>query len=270
MRKTPLQRLAASCGGVPHPEKWVFVIGCYNSGTTLLAGLLERHSQIQSLPGEGVVFTDELTRPEEFGWPRLWFKCRQQMKVRGANPADLAGRIKRQWRWAAIGKGPCFLEKSIANATRLEFLNDHFQPAYFIHIMRNGYAVAEGIQRKADPTRWRNPEYSGRYPIGLCAEQWQATEALITAQSSQLDNYYALSYEDLTAAPEQEIRRILQFLELPDESQLLNKEIRVHGQRRPISNLNDLSLRNLGEDDIEAIDRVAKDWLDRYGYRSQG
>jgi len=268
MRKTPLQRLAAGCGSVPRPQKWVFIIGCYNSGTTLLARLLERHSQVQSLPGEGVVFTDALTRPEEFGWPRLWFKCRQQMEVHGANTAELAGRIKRQWRWAAIGKGPCFLEKSIANTARLEFFNDHFQPAYFIHLTRNGYAVAEGIQRKADPTRWRNPDYSERYPIDLCAQQWATTEEVITAQRDRLDHYHALSYEDLTVSPEQEISRILQFLELPDESHLVDEEVRVHGQRRPISNLNDLSLRNLAEADIDAIERVAKDWLDRYDYRA--
>ncbi len=268
MRKAPLQRLAAGYGGMPRPEKWVFIIGCYNSGTTLLARVLARHSRVQTMPGEGVVFTDVLHRPEEFGWPRLWFKCRQQMELESADPAGLADRIKRQWNWATIGKGSCFLEKSIVNAVRLEFLNAHFQPAYFIHLRRNGYAVAEGIQRKADPARWRNPDYSERYPIGLCAEQWKTTEELISAQSARLDHYHSLSYEDLTASPEQEIRSVLRFLELPDESHLVNEKVRVHGQRRPISNLNGPSLQKLGAADIEEIERVAKDWLERYDYRA--
>jgi hypothetical protein len=267
MRREPLQRLAASMASVPRPDKWIFIIGCYNSGTTLLARLLERHSEIQTLPGEGVVFSDVLTRPEEFGWPRLWFKCQQEMALKGGNPVELADRIKRQWHWATIGNGSCFLEKSIANATRLEFFNEQFRSAYFIHITRNGYAVAEGIRRKADPRRWNNPEYDGPYPLSLCAEQWKTTEDLICAQRDGLDHYHALSYEDLSAAPQQEIRKILEFLELPDESQLVEQEVRVHGQRRPISNLNQSSLDNLSEAEVNEIDQVANDCLVRYGYR---
>ncbi len=269
MRRAPLQRLAAGFSSEPQPAKWVFIIGCYNSGTTLLARLLERHSEIWTLPGEGVVFTDVLTRPEEFGWPRLWYKCRQQMSIDGADQAALARRIKRQWHWAATGTGSCFLEKSIANATRLEFLNAYFKPAYFIHITRNGYAVAEGIRRKADPTRWNNPEYDGPYPLGLCALQWKTTEETISAQRAGLDHYYALSYEDLSASPQQEMRKILEFLELPDESDLVNDAVRVHGKIRPISDLNQLSLEQLNGEDIEEIEQAAGDWLSRYGYRAQ-
>lgn len=266
MRRQPLQSLAANFASVPQPARWVFIIGCYNSGTTLLARLLERHSEIQTLPGEGVAFTDGLTRPEEFGWPRLWFKCQQDMAIDSSDPADLARRIKRQWRWAAIGTGSCFLEKSIANATRLEFLNAHFRPAYFIHITRNGYAVAEGIRRKADPVRWNNPEYSGPYPLSLCAQQWKTTEELISAQSSNLDHYYALSYEDLASSPQQEVGKILEFLGLSDEKQLTNEKVRVHGQRRSICNLNQLSLDNLSVEEMNEINQVAKDWLVHYGY----
>ena len=93
MRRQPLQRLAARLASAAQPTRWVFIIGCYNSGTTLLARLLERHSEIQTLPGEGVVFSDVLTRPEEFGWPRLWFKCQQAMALNDSNPARLAERI---------------------------------------------------------------------------------------------------------------------------------------------------------------------------------
>ena len=267
MRRQPLQRLAARLASAAQPTRWVFIIGCYNSGTTLLARLLERHSEIQTLPGEGVVFSDVLTRPEEFGWPRLWFKCQQAMALNDSNPARLAERIKRQWQWAATGKGSCFLEKSIANATRLEFFNEHFRPAYFIHITRNGYAVAEGIRRKADPRRWNNPEYTGPYPLSLCAQQWKVTEDLITAHSDSLENYHALSYEDLAAAPQQEVRKILKFLQLADESQLVDEEVRVHGQRRPISDLNQLSLDNLNAEELDEINQVANDWLVHYGYR---
>ena len=36
-----------------NPEKWLFVVGCYNSGTTLIADALADHPQIAALPDEG-------------------------------------------------------------------------------------------------------------------------------------------------------------------------------------------------------------------------
>ena len=266
MRQLTLQRLAACFGGLPRVDKWVFIIGCYNSGTTLLARLLERHSQVRAMPGEGVAFTDGLLRPEEFGWPRLWYRCQQQMQVDSNDQLELANRIKKQWGYAASGSGPVFLEKSIANATRLEFLNTYFKPAYFIHITRNGYAVAEGIRRKTHPARWQNEQFGDRYPIACCAEQWKATEELINAQSAGLERYHALSYEDLSQSPEQEIKRIIDFLGLATESGLIDREVLVHGERRPISNLNRQSLDSLSSDEIDEINQVAGELLARYHY----
>ena len=106
MRQLTLQRMAACFGGLPRVDKWVFIIDCYNSGTTLLARLLERHSQVRAMPGEGVAFTDGLLRPEEFGWPRLWYRCQQQMQVDSNDQLELANRIKKQWGYAASGSGP--------------------------------------------------------------------------------------------------------------------------------------------------------------------
>jgi hypothetical protein len=91
---------------------------------------------------------------------------------------------------------------------------------------------------------------------------------MIDAQRAGLERYLSLSYEQLTADPQAEMRKILDFLELPDESELVNEVVRVHGQRRPISNLNQLSLDNLDRDDLDEIDRVAGDWLSRCGYRA--
>jgi hypothetical protein len=266
MRQPPLQRLAAKFGAVPRVDKWVFIIGCYNSGTTLLARLLARHSKIRTMPGEGVAFTDALLRPEEFGWPRLWYRCQREMQVDSSNRLELANRIKKQWGFAASGNGPVFLEKSIANVTRLEFLNAYFTPAYFIHITRNGYAVAEGIRRKTNPARWQNEQFGERYPIACCAEQWKATEELIRSQSAGLEHYHALSYEDLSQSPEQEIQKVIDFLGLPREAGLIEKEVLVHGERRPISNLNRQSIDNLSSEDIAEIGQVAGELLARYDY----
>ena len=261
-----MQGLAARFGKTIAPDKWIFIIGCYNSGTTLLAHLLERHPEIKALSGEGVAFTDGLLRPEEFGWPRLWVKCQPEMEVDVEGGAKLADRIKRQWSWALIGNGKCVLEKSIANATRLEFLNAHFKPAYFIHITRNGYAVAEGIRRKANPGRWDNPDYEDRYPLELCAQQWQATEDLIESKKSMLDRYHTVRYEELVASPREQIQKILDFTGLAWDEKILDGNIRVHGTIGPIENMNRKSLQNLSNDDKAAVNQAAGDCLVRLGY----
>ncbi len=160
------------------------------------------------------------------------------------------------------------LEKSIANATRLEFLNDYFRPAYFIHITRNGYAVAEGIRRKANPRRWRNPDYRERYPLTLCANQWQATEELICATRDRLDHYHALRYEDLVTAPRETLDGILDFIGLPREN-LLREDVRVHGETGPIQDMNRKSLQNLKPDEITAVTEAAGNCLARLGYRAE-
>ena len=266
MRRALTQQLASRLAGELRPEKWIFVIGCYNSGTTLLAHLLERHSDIRSLPGEGVAFTDGLLRPEEFGWPRMWIKCQSDLEVDAADEAKLAARIKRHWSWAAIGKGNCVLEKSIANVTRLDFLNANFNPAYFIHITRNGYAVAEGIRRKADPKRWDNPAYEDRYPLELCAQQWQVTEDLIESKKTGLDRYYSLRYEDLVESPAEQVKKILDFAGLAWDEQILDGNIRVHGTTGPIENMNQKSLQNLSDSDKATVSQTAGDCLVRLGY----
>lgn len=269
MRKSLMQRLGYYFADEMRPEKWIFIIGCYNSGTTLLAHLLARHSDIGTLPGEGVAFTDGLLRPEEFGWPRLWIKCREQMEIDVDEPAKLARRIKKQWAWATIGSGSCILEKSIANATRLEFLNDYFKPAYFIHITRNGYAVAEGIRRKAAPRRWHNPDYRDRYPLALCAEQWRVSIDTIEASKDRLERYHSLRYEDLVANPRDELRKILDFTGMPWEQQVVNGNVRVHGASGPIEDMNHKSLQNLDPADKAAVAKVAGDCLARLGYSAE-
>ncbi len=44
LRTTPLvRRLLAPFGRELAPERWIFVLGCYNSGTSLLAAMLASH-----------------------------------------------------------------------------------------------------------------------------------------------------------------------------------------------------------------------------------
>ena len=259
------QRWQALVGRELAPEKWVFVVGCYNSGTTLLTNLLNAHPDMQALPREGVELTDALPRPEELGWPRMWAQCEQHVHIPEAGAAARAKRIKRQW--APYGAGAdIVVEKSIANVTRLKFLNAQFTPAYFIYLIRNGYAVAEGIKRRAKPRDWGNAKFP-RYPVELCAEQWAKSDEYFQRDRQALPHVLNLSYEDLTQDPNATLQQIATFLSLPEfPAEVTKRTWKVHRISSPIVNMNADALSRLSEDDLDVIARVAGAALSRHGY----
>lgn len=250
-----------------NPEKWVFVVGCYNSGTTLLANLLEAHPAINGLAREGVELTDALRRPELAGWPRMWSQCEDWVSMHPEEAtAKQAERIRRQWSHHTSDAG-LIIEKSIANMTRLEFLAEYFQPAYFIHIVRNGYAVSEGIMRRSHPEDWGRTEFGGTYPPELCARQWQRSFERFQEGRDKLANVLELSYESLTEHPAENLAKISEFLriELFDPA-LIEQEWSFREINSSIQNMNDKSISRLGRDEIDAIERTAGRLLAQLDY----
>jgi hypothetical protein len=266
-----LQRALTPLGFEPQPERWIFIIGCYNSGTTLLNEILASHPDIEGLPHEGVVLTESLPRPEEEGWTRMWHKCHDEMRIRPSEGPERAQRIKHQWSLYYASKANNLLEKSIANAVRIPYLQKYFRPAYFIYIVRDGYAVAEGIRRKANPGRWDNPKYQGEYPIDLCARQWRRSDEVVSAARSRAERFLYLQYEELTENPVQVVGQITEFLglsSLPED--VLRGKWNINGYNEPIRNMNDRSLSRLSSGEMDRIESEAADTLRKYGYSGSG
>ncbi len=263
----PVQKLLAPLGREVKPDKWVFVIGCYNSGTTLLMHLLGKHPQIAALPTEGVALSDVWTRPEEYGWNRMWCRCLDQVRLTaGPDMEALARRVKKQWSFALADR-PLVLEKSIANAARMPFIEAYFRPAFFIYIVRNGYAVAEGLRRGARPKKWGRHEFGDRYPIELCAEQWACSDNRVSADRGGIGRILDITYEQLTRAPRTVANRITDFLGIaPFDDGTLEGVWRIHGIRSRIRNMNAEAITRLTPADIRAVEHAAGDTLRKYGY----
>jgi hypothetical protein len=267
LRDRFVQKLLAPFGQEPTPKKWLFVIGCYNSGTTLLSDILSEHPAISALPIEGVVLTDALPRPEKFGWNRMWSECVEGVRMLpGEGMEKIAKRIKRQWSYS-FDDAEILYEKSIANAARIPFLDAYFQPAYFVVIVRNGYAVAEGLRRRGNPRKYGHTEFGDKYPIEMCAKQWVVSDEIVSADAAIAKQVLFLTYEDFCADPGNNLRAITDFLEiepLPDE--ITNKSWEVHGNSSKIRNMNEEGIARLSADEIETIREVAGSVLDKYGY----
>ncbi|MBD3315655.1 MAG: hypothetical protein GF344_07705 [Chitinivibrionales bacterium] len=261
-------RLMLPFGHCLNPDRWIFVIGSYNAGTTLLAGILRNHPLIGGLHTEGSFLTDVLPYPERYGWPRMWSQCFDDIRI-SAQPEEQwrAERIKKHWSiWFPKDK-PNLVEKSVANAARIPFLNTFFRPAYFLYIVRNGYAVAKGIQRKANVRRWNSPYKDKGYPIEMCAGQWKATDDVVEACKSRIANLLTITYEDLTHDCARTLARITGFLGLPEiPREVWQKKWSIHESRSPIRNMNPPALGALTTYEIEAIERQAAQTLRKYGY----
>ncbi|SCX79257.1 sulfotransferase family protein [Thiohalorhabdus denitrificans] len=248
---------------VPAPQgrKWVFLVGAYNSGTTLLNTLLGQHPSISTLPYEGVALASKLDRPEDYGWPRMWHKCIEHLGPRPGEGAQVAQRSLREWGMCFDRSKLVFVEKSIVNAVRIPWLIQHFQPAYFIHMVRNGYAVAEGIQRR---TNGQAP--GGQYSIADCAYQWAEANRIVRESLVEYPRALTVYYEDLAEDPLAQLARIAAFLELDNEWTSNISELKVHGVTAPLNNQNPRRLARLCQGDLEAIEAAAGEELARYGY----
>jgi len=261
-----VQRLLLPFGRELSGKRWVFVLGCYNSGTTLLADMLQRHPEFGGLPNEGAFLTDALPYPERLGWPRMWSECQQEMLV-DADDCARARRIRRQWSLWVRGGGPWVVEKSVANVTRIDFLAECFPQSQFVYIVRNGYAVAAGIRKKANLKRWRNPRGFRRYPIEYCARQWAVTDRVVRKSPLFPERIHTVRYEELTANPSSVMERLWRTLGAePVNSRGLWADMTVHEVRSPVKNMNTQSMTELDKGDVQAISEICTDELARYGY----
>lgn len=244
-------------GPMPKPDRWVFLVGCYNSGTTLLHDLLAGNPNVGSLHTEGQFLTDQLVLPKAVGLARLWASQPEHFQMDESSDGGVsADKIKRQWgaRFDDPNR-PVLIEKSPTNAARTRWLQRHFAPASFIGIVRDGYAVAEGIHRKAGHT------------LEESAAQWAQSNEIMLDDFEHLERKTIIRYEDLTARPSEVLASALDFLGLESyDEQVGEREFSVHEQTSKIRNMNERSMAALSEADQAVIDGIAGETLRRLGY----
>jgi hypothetical protein len=244
-------------GTLPNPDRWVFIVGCYNSGTTLLHDLLATHSDVGSMPWEGQFYTDQFPLPRALNLPRLWAIQPEHFHLAESDGSEIrVERLKRQW--GARFNDPSrrvLIEKSPTNAGRTRWLQRHFENACFIGIVRNGFAVAEGIRRKAG------------HPVGLAARQWRVSNEIMLADFEHLRHRLLIRYEDLTDDLDTQMRRVAEFLDLEVERfSGMDRTWQIHGNPSTVRNMNSHSISSLSAEEMDAIQSEAGEMLAKFGY----
>lgn len=248
----------------PKKKKWIFVVGCYNSGTTLLAKLLSSHPDVSGLPDEGQYFTRELPGEAQFCLDRMWTRREDLFRLTELDTGPDPARIQKEWAMRLDRRKPFFLEKTPANCSRMRWLQKHFENAHFIAIIRNPYGVCEGISRKARP--YHSPE---GWPMELIVNQWRRANEVIEEDAKFLKKFKWVRYEDLAENTDETLREIFLFLGLPNR-EIANPSTKwnIHGESQEIINMNNLSFENLTNSQIKLINlSINSEELSKFGYQ---
>jgi hypothetical protein len=173
-------------------------------------------------------------------------------------------KIKKIWfkSWAKSAGKPLenmvLLEKSPPNVIRANLLQKHFLNSYFIVMVRNPYAISEGLRRRLG------------YNIKRCAIHWGEATRFQVKNLKTLNNVIWLKYEDLCDNQALAKTKIVSLLpELNDLSFEGNfsGHHSLHGRRvMPVKNLNNDQIKNLSRKDIKIINNVLSKYKKELNY----
>ncbi|MBK7682633.1 MAG: sulfotransferase [Bacteroidia bacterium] len=241
----------------PHPEKWVFIVGCYNSGTTLLHNLLASHPDIGSMPNEGQFYSSQLPRGADFDLPRLWALKPELFYLDESTVTKIdSKKLRREWGYFYNHpKRKILIEKTILNAARTRWLQANFPNAYFISLFRNGYAVSEGIHRKE------------KHSMEKAATQWSVSNEILLNDIPYLKNHFQIKYEDLVLDPVVTMKKVTGFLSIDDiNDSVFRKSFQIHKVNAEIKDMNQESVARLNNAQIEIINHIAGKVMERLNY----
>ena len=231
--------------------------------------LLRRASGGKIRPGEAYPFWDHYA----YGFSE---PCRDLVRT------DVTARVKKQVRSAIAAMLTPQRNRMLVKITgwpRIGFLNEIFEDAKFIHIVRDGRAVASSLLHVHfwrgwfGPQGWRagllSPEDQATWEsydrsfTALAAIEWRIQMRAIEAARRALDPklFFEFKYETYCQQPLDVYRQVLEFAELPPSPEL-EQQVKAASIK---------STSNRWRDDLTAgqqtiLDDLLRDDLVRYGY----
>jgi len=233
----------------PQLKNPVFMVGCGRSGTSLLASVLSSHPAIAVLPNEA----NDLWHPDLYPWhlsrtglPPMWVDP-QRFTNHSLERLDWSEIHAMFGAFQLLTRRPVFLNKSVMLSFMLRDIARHFKDARFIHMYRDGRAVALSYAKMNLPKILKNPAVYASAGISddrdelmyLSFDHWRAhleaveqadREEGLTASGRLLE----FSYEELSANPDQHLARVLAFMGLPGDSRELTSQTRIENRNHKV------------------------------------
>jgi len=239
----------------------VFFVGCGRSGTTILSQTLAQHPDIAVYPGEA----NERWHPHLYPWakamidaPPFWIDPVAFTQASLNQPERDKHDTYLQAVFGAyqlLHGGRVFLNKSVMVTFMILHLLQLFPEAKFIHLVRDGRAVALSYAQKEQEkiqeaeTVYRAKGYSLDFDqlLEAFAQHWQAHIAEIERQKKSLSlvengRLLEISYENLCADTRQTLADLCAFLDVdistlpPELTSFRNMNYKVNESLSPAQN----------------------------------
>jgi hypothetical protein len=244
-----------------HSHTWIFIVACNNSGTSLLQSILKNTNQVSTMEHEGQRYTRMLGRATKKGYERVWSEYLDELRLTSDDSLENLPRLIHDWmRELSIPLNNMIVEKTTANSVRMLWLQAAFPNTRFIGLVRNGYAVVEGIRRK------------GEKSIERGARHWNMVNKLMLDDSKKLNHYFSLKYENLVDKSEDTINELAEFIGI-DNHRLIEAMEHSYGfstilgdGQQKVNNLNQESIARLSVKDKNIISNTASEMLEYYDY----
>jgi hypothetical protein len=262
----------------------IFIIGSRRSGTTIFYAKMARHPDVAIMTRT----TDKV--PLSLMLMRLFMTFRNDHRHSEAahvwnkfntgdddsmTKEDVTPRARRYFYTALKNhlkyfKKSRFVSKCPNNSLKIEYFNEIFPDAIFIHIVRDGRAATSSLlkmQERKDyfrgvkPPGWR--ELYGRPSIEQCALQWKMTVEYIreSARSLPAERYIEIRYEDFMEKPVETLISVGEKCGLSWDRAYLTELV------SDVQSRNYKWRENLTRSQIETINELSGDLLAQLGYK---
>jgi Sulfotransferase family len=266
------------------PDPLVFVGGSERSGTTLLRNMLTAHPEL-SIPNESPftfrTYRDMARRGQEGDVALAWQLLQETSRfkqwrlpveeveamLREHPPGSYADLIRSIFAAYARWRGkPHAGDKTTANALWFPWLAEQFPASRFVHVLRDPREVCMS----------RAVQIFNRGGIVGAAEHWRSHVAAAREAMPALgDRILEIRYEQLIAAPEEQLERLGKFLGIGFDPAMLQygrapDVLPQHGQdvhaREPVQTELRRWRTELARDDVSVIESIAGELMDDVGY----
>lgn len=257
----------------------IVVCGCGRSGTTLVRVMLDSHPAIYGGP-EALVF---LPLPIDAADLAAKFELDEgEVRALIATTGTRARFIDEFQRRLLRNAGKAvWADKTARNIHRLAYITRHFPRARIIHVVRDPRDVVASLKMH----KRRKIEAGAIVPTGYCMpvelgiERWElAIEDALPWRADR--RYREVRYEDLVTRPEDTMRALFQFLDVPFDDRILKfheitgptRDVRKFPQNieatRPLSDAGVGRHRTvLTADEIAMVEARLAPHMETLGYR---